>query len=67
MHLTTTPSQMSFDGSSTQGGAGAGIVFLSPNAIHTAEFPMHEQVSIPPCLSDKKRLRQWACDPSTLS
>jgi hypothetical protein len=27
MRLTTTPYQMYFDGSSTQGGAGAGIVF----------------------------------------
>lgn len=31
MRLTTTPWQMYFDGSSTQGGAGAGLVFFSPN------------------------------------
>ena len=33
MRLTTTPWQMYFDGSSTQGGAGAGIVFISPNGL----------------------------------
>lgn len=33
MHRTTTPWQMYFDGSSTQGGAGAGIVFISPNGL----------------------------------
>lgn len=33
MRLTTTPWQMYFDGSSTQGGAGAGLVFFSPNGL----------------------------------
>ena len=33
IRLTTTPWQMYFDGSSTQGGAGAGIVFISLNGL----------------------------------
>jgi len=33
MCLTTTPWQMYFHGSSTQGGAGAGLVFFSPNGL----------------------------------
>ena len=33
MRLTTTPWKMYFDGSSTQGGAGAGLVFFSPNGL----------------------------------
>lgn len=33
MRLTTTPWQMYFDGSSTQGGAGAGLVFFSRSSL----------------------------------
>jgi hypothetical protein len=33
MRLTTTPWKIYFDGSSTQGGAGAGLVFFSPNGL----------------------------------
>ena len=71
IRLTTTPWQMYFDGSSTQGGAGAGIVFISLNGLvshhsYRLFFLCTNNVADYEALLIGLELAA-ACDPSTLT